>query len=345
MKETSPNMKKLINLYGIYLPIFLLALPLTVALRTVALFTDLTQYGHFGNDILITIAGWVVVAAVLFFVSYMWLGKKDIALIPSFSSPANYIPAGLVAITLAMLGTHILIINSKIDFTVASTYTKVISTATPILALVSVVYFLLSSILIARRSMQRSDFGIITLLFICMYIAYIYFDTSLPINAPTRITDEIAFLGIAMFFLGETRLSLGRESWRRYIAFAFIGATVTAYSAIPNLIYYFARKETLSLSIYESLLTLAFFIFIISKIFLTPMLTKDKNSSIVDKIIAAAATRQEMLEPAKPEEIPTEDDKNAGETDENQITITYEESIAEEPAPIENDEEKEVTSE
>ena len=345
MKETSQNMKKLINLYGIYLPIFLLVLPLTVALRTVALFTDLTQYGHFGNDILITIAGWIVVAATLFFVSYLWLGKKDVALIPSFSSPANYIPAGLVATTLAMLGAHILVVNSKTDLTLASTYTKVISTATPILAFAAVGYFLLSSILIARRSMRRSDFGIITLLFICMYVAYIYFDTSLPINAPTRITDEIAFLGIAMFFLGETRLSLGRESWRRYIAFAFIGATVTAYSAIPNLIYYFARKETLSLSIYESLLTLAFFIFIISKIFLTPMLTKDKNSSIVDKIITAAATRQEMLEPAKPEEAPTENDENAGETDENQITIAYEESTEEEPAPIENDEEKEVTSE
>ncbi len=338
-------MKKLINLYGIYLPIFLLALPLAVALRTVALFTDLTQYGHFGNDILITIAGWIVVAATLFFASYMWLGKKDIALIPSFSSPANYVPAGLVATTLAMLGTHILVVNSKTDLTYASPYTKVITIATPILALAAVVYFLLSSILIARRSMRRSDFGIITLLFICMYVAYIYFDVSLPINAPTRITDEVAFLGIAMFFLGETRLSLGRENWRRYISFAFIGATVTAYSAIPNLIYYFARKEVISLSIYESLLTLAFFIFIISKIFLTPMLTKDKNSGVVDQIITAAAIRQEALEPAKTEEIPDEDGETAGETDENQITITYEDSTEEEPAPIENDEEKEVTSE
>ena len=203
MKETPRNMKKLNNLYGIYLPIFLLILPLTVALRTVAIFTDLTQYGHFGNDILITIAGWVVLAATLFFVSYMWLGKKDIALIPSFSSPANYIPAGLVATSLAMLGTYILALNSKTDFTRVSPYGKIVAYATPILAFVSVAYFFLSSILIARRSMRRSDFGVATLLFICMYVAYIYFDTSIPINAPTRITDEIAYLGAIMFFLGE----------------------------------------------------------------------------------------------------------------------------------------------
>jgi hypothetical protein len=176
-----------------------------------------------------------------------------------------------------------------------------------------------------------------------MYVAYIYFDTSLPINAPTKIADEIAYLAIAMFFLGETRLSLGRESWRRYISFAFIGSILTAYSAIPNLIYYFAREESVSLSIYESLLTLAFFIFITSKIFLTPMLTKDATSEVVSKIIAIEEARREAIESTENTEEP---EQTSAEEDENQITISYEE-------PIENDtaekaaesEEKEVSAE
>ena len=336
-------MRKLYELYGIYLPIFILILPLTVVLRTVALFTDLAQYGHFENDLLANISAWIVAAAALFFITYMFTGKKNIKLIPSFESPANYVPSGLVAVAMAMLGANLLATATGANLQTQSVYGRIISIATPILAFISVIYFALSTIMIARRSIRRSDFGIITLLFICMYVAYIYFDTALPINAPTKITDEIAYLAIAMFFLGETRLSLGRESWRRYISFAFIGSILTAYSAIPNLIYYFAREESVSLSIYESILTLAFFIFITSKIFLTPMLTKDATSDVVSKIIAIEEARREAIESTESTEEP---EQTSAEEDENQITISYEE-------PIENDtaeqtaesEEKEVSAE
>ena len=329
-------MRKLYDLYGIYLPIFLLMLPAVVVLRTVALFSNLVEYGHFGNDLLANISAWLVAAASLFFITYMWLGKKSIKLIPSFASPANYVPAGLVAVSIAMLGAHLLSIAFSIGVKAMSVYGQVISLATPILAFGAAVYFVLASILIARRSIRRSDFGIVTLAFICLYVAYIYFDTSLPINAPTKLTDEIAYLGIAMFFIGETRLSLGRESWRRYISFAFIGALVSAYSAIPNLIYYFAREESVSLSIYESLLTLAFFAFITSKIFLTPMLIKDERSGVVESIIAVAAARAEALEPAPTEE-PAEE---ITEADENQITITYAEPTEEAASEPESGEEE-----
>lgn len=336
-------MRKLYELYGIYLPIFILILPLTVVLRTVALFTDLAQYGHFENDLLANISAWIAAAAALFFITYMFTGKKNIKLIPSFESPANYVPSGLVAVAMAMLGAYLLATAIGANLQTQSVYGRVISIAAPMLAFISVIYFVLATVMIARRSIRRSDFGIITLLFICMYVAYIYFDTALPINAPTKITDEIAYLAIAMFFLGETRLSLGRESWRRYISFAFIGSILTAYSAIPNLIYYFAREESVSLSIYESILTLAFFIFITSKIFLTPMLTKDATSDVVSKIIAIEEARREAIESTESTE---ELEQTSAEEDENQITISYEE-------PIENDtaektaesEEKEVSAE
>ncbi len=339
-------MRKLYELYGIYLPIFLLILPLTVALRTVALFTDLAEYGHFENDLLVNISGWITAAAALFFITYIFTGKKNIKLIPSFDSAANYIPSGLVALAMAMLGAHLLSLALRIDLESASAYVRVITVATPALAFIAAIYFVFASVMIARRSMRRSDFAIVTLVFICMYVAYLYFDTSLPINAPTRIVDEVAYLSIAMFFIGETRLSLGRERWRRYISFAFIGALITAYSSVPNLIYYFARERTISISIYESLLTFAFFIFIISKIFLTPMLTKDETSGVVTKIIAAAEARAEALEPAVIEETVEEIAESAGEADENQITITYEEPTDEYQTEFTaEDEEKEATTE
>ena len=337
-------MRKLYDLYGIYLPIFLLILPAVVVLRTVALFTDLIEYGHFGNDLLANISAWCAAAASLFFVTYMCSGKKNIKLIPSFASPANYVPSGLVAVCMAMLGINLLAEARTEEFKLLSTYGRIIAIATPVLALLAVVYFTLSSILISRRSIRRSDFGIIVLLFICMYVAHIYFDTTLPINAPTKITDEVAYLAIAMFFIGETRLSLGRENWRRYISFAFIGAILSAYSAIPNLIYYFAREESVSLTIYESLLTLSFFIFITAKIFLTPMLTRDEKSAVVERIIAAAEARAEALEPAK-EEAVEEISETPAEADENQITITYAEPTTEAEALTEGNEEQEIAQE
>ena len=339
-------MRKLYDLYGIYLPIFLLILPAVVALRTVALFTDLADYGHFGNDLLANISAYLVAAAAFFFLTYTWVGKKNIKLIPSFSSPLNYVPAGLVALSIAMLGANLALEVIGAELAALSVYERVISVATPIFALGAVVYFVLASVMIARRSIRRSDFGIVTLAFICMYVAYIYFDTSLPINAPTKLTDEIAYLGIAMFFIGETRLSLGRESWRRYISFAFIGATLTAYSAIPNLIYYIARVESISLSIYETLLTLAFFAFITSKIFLTPMLMKDEKSGVVERIIAAAEARAEQLNPAPAEETVEEIPETVAEDDENQITITYAEPAEEDATEsVGVEEEQEIAQE
>jgi hypothetical protein len=346
MKETSKIMRKLYDLYGIYLPIFLLILPSVVALRTVALFTNLGEYGHFENDLLANISAYLVAAAAIFFITYAWVGKKGIKLIPSFASPLNYVPAGLVAVAVAMLGANLAANAMGMDLAAASLYQRVISILTPLLAFGAVAYFVLASVLIARRSIRRSDFGIITLAFICMYVAYIYFDTSLPINAPTKLTDEIAYLGIAMFFIGETRLSLGRESWRRYISFAFIGAILTAYSSIPNLIYYIARVESVSLSIYETLLTFAFFAFITSKIFLTPMLVKDERSGVVDKIIAAAAARAEALEPTRTEEPEEQSAQSVVEDDENQITITYAEPAEEgTEMPEGGEEEQEITRE
>ena len=335
-------MRKLYDLYGIYLPIFLLILPAVVALRTVALFTDLADFGHFGNDLLANISAYTLAAAVLFFLTYMWIGKKSTKLIPSFASPLNYVPAGLVALSIAMLGASLTLDVIGKELALMSIYERVILIATPIFALGAVAYFVLASVMIARRSIRRSDFGIVTLAFICMYVAYIYFDTSLPINAPTKLTDEIAYLGIAMFFVGETRLSLGRESWRRYISFAFIGAILTAYSAVPNLIYYIAREESISISIYETLLTLAFFVFIASKIFLTPMLMKDERSGVVERIIAAAEARAEQLNPTPAEEPVEEISENVAEDDENQITIAYAEPAEEnatEPEVIEEEQE------
>ena len=132
----------------------------------------------------------------------------------------------------------------------------------------------------------------------------------------------MAYLSATLFFLYETRLSLGREKWRPYIAFGFIASLLTAFSSIPALIIYFAEKRIISNSIYETLLTLALFIFISAKLLLTANLIEDKRSSIVEGIIHAAAVREQEINPKK--EIVEEPiaEETREEPDENQISIT-----------------------
>ena len=96
----------------------------------------------------------------------------------------------------------------------------------------------------------------------------------------------MAYLASAIFFLYESRISLGRDRWRLYISFGLASGLLCCYSAIPSLITYFVKGEIISDSLAETLLTLSLAVFIISKLMLIPQLYDDKRANIVEKIIA-----------------------------------------------------------
>lgn len=308
------------KIFGFYFPMFVILMPAAVALRSVALIKHLDEYGFFSEKLVITIANAIAIGAVLFFLSYMFTENKNIKLIPSFDSPASYAPSAAVAVALALLGVYLYTFAFTENHATKSTKPFAIVCAS--LAILSAIYFTVSTFIIRRRSMKRADFGIITLVFICAYVAYIYFDTTLPIGAPNKIVDQMTYLAASLFFLYETRLSLGREKWRSYISFGFIAAFMAAYSSIPSIIIYFKDGLVISNSIYESILSLTLFIFILSKILLTTTLVEDVESPIVTKIIAASKARSEAIAPAVEEEEPVEVEETVEEEDENQLSIT-----------------------
>ena len=154
---------------------------------------------------------------------------------------------------------------------------------------------------------------------LALYSIYLYFDNDLPINAPAKIIDQMAYLFAAVFFLYETRLSIGREKWRGYIAFGFIAALISAYSSIPALIYFFAKETEISVSIYEMVLSAALFIFISSRMLLTSELIEDVVSPFTNIISKASDQRTSDIAPvAKIEDITEAEDETI---DENQLTI------------------------
>jgi hypothetical protein len=213
------------------------------------------------------------------------------------------------------------------------------------LAILSTAHFILASITTAVSSERRADFGIITVLFLALYAAYLYFDSSLPINSPIKIVDEMTYISSALFFLYETRISIGREKWPRYTALGFVTMILTAYSSLPALITYIADGTTVSNSIFETVLTLTIFLFVLSRLALSSSLKEKKESSTVSIIKAAADKRSAELEPTTfEEEAPeaTERDGDGEEPSEEYYELDFD---AEDEAEAEPDNEPETENE
>ena len=308
MKET--EMKSKFKIHGIYMIAYLLLLPTLVTLGAIACINHLGDDGYFTTETIANVGAVGLAAASIFLLTYIIWARKSIDLIPSFTSPLNYGPCAVMAAALVFISAHLIlkagVLGGELD---------VFTLVTGVLALLSVIYFTISAISVKRRSIMRSDLGIIVLVFLCAYIAYIFFDNGTPINAPIKTATMMAFLFFSLFFLYETRLSLGREKWHFYVAFAFISSLISAYASIPALIMYATTGKAVGISIYETVLVFAFFVFSTFKLFLVGELVPEKGSNVVNKLIASATARINELAPEEPEAEEIE------ELDENQFSI------------------------
>lgn len=347
MKEIF-GMKSKLRIYGIYLPIYLLLLITVSVLGTVACTKYMLEDGYFSDYLLSNITGWILVAAVVFFLSYIFTARKDMRFIPSFSSPLNYGPCAIVSAALVFISVYLL--------REAGIFTEGfngLTLATGLLALVSVIYFAVSAISVKRRSIRRSDFGIIVLIFLCCYVAFIFFDTSSALNSPMKTVTLMSVLAMLVFFLYETRLSLGREMWRQYIAFGFIASLLSAYASIPALIMYFVKGRIIGLSIYETILIFSFFIFSTFKLFLVGELVPECESKVVDALIASAKERIAELTPDEPAEeedgdihqISFEELENSEEVKEVEDGDAAEVADTDEPVLVPEDSEDDLSAE
>ena len=117
----------------------------------------------------------------------------------------------------------------------------------------------------------------------------------MPVNATNKLTDQLAYLFCALFFLYEARISLGRDKWRAYGSFGLIAALFTAYSSIPALITYLINGEIISNSIEENILTLTLFIFITARLISLTTLKEKSESRIISSMQEYARRREEIL--------------------------------------------------
>ncbi len=325
------------KIFTMYSSLFIISLIATVTMRTVALFLHFSEKNiYFNEKTLISAADYILVAACILFISYIFTARRDTRLIPNFTSPATYIPTGIISVALIFMTVALFrrsyqtVQNVKAlkSFGSSDVGTEIliliVLIVTAVLSVLSVIHFALTALVDAPKSRERANLGLCTILFLSLYTIYLYFSAELPINAPNKMLDQMVYLFSAVFFLYETRLSLGREKWRQYVAFGFIAASIAAYSSVPAIIYYFAEDTVISNTIYESVLSFALFIFITARIFLTPLLMQDKESSVVLALSCASDTREELVspKPRTPEVIDVEGEA-LSDTDllDNQISI------------------------
>ena len=274
---------------GIYLGSVLILTMVAVALRTVAVikYLDVTT-GYFSKNIFITVADAVAVCAVLIGASYLLFGNKELRLIPAFEGGRSYVPSAAVMLSLLFLAMDLF---AKYQTDVGSAF-SIIKPIAGALALISIVGFFFSLLSTSGKDERLGWFGIATVAFFVLYSAHLYFDTALPLNSAVKSADRMAYLAAAAFFLFETRISLCRDKWWAYVSFGMIGATTTAYSAVPSLIMYFAKGQIISNSLYESILTLALFAFITLRVVMSLYFREDAESDFVKFIKETEALRE-----------------------------------------------------
>ena len=285
---------------GIYLPVLFILIIAATSLRTVALFTDyqLTT-GYFDNKLLISIGDFSVLAGCVFMLSFLLVSPR-LNPVASFTSPATYLPSGLISVSLLFFSAEsfVLLIEKYGDIFSIKCLTDNASLALLIsaaLAILAVGNFLFTALFAKLRSEARAFFGILSVLFLCAYAIYLYFNATLPLNSEIKAVDQMAILLSAAFFLYEVRISLGREMWRCYLAFGMTASLLAAYSSVPTLIYYFAKGTVISPSLAETILIFTIFIYITARVIITAILTEDKKHECAEAIEILSDMRSEEL--------------------------------------------------
>lgn len=77
------------------------------------------------------------------------------------------------------------------------------------------------------------------------YAFYLYFEGQMMLNNPHKLLCQAAFLLACFFFLGESRIALGRAKWALHTYITLLTLLFSASLSLPNLVYHAARGEPL----------------------------------------------------------------------------------------------------
>ncbi|MBO5906905.1 MAG: hypothetical protein J6Q85_01965 [Clostridia bacterium] len=281
----------------LYLPaIFVLSLAAALARTMATLGSFNFDTGYYSEKTLIFAAEITMLLAMLVALTYP-IFHKGIRLVASFEGGRTFVAAGISSVALLfvafdfsrrvfggkLVGANVKVGNIPII--------EIIGVLCVIFALASILGFFLTALSTKREDQSRAWFTLCTVVFLILYSVYIYFNTKLPINAPGKLTDMTAYIVFALFFLFETRISLGRSIWPMYLSFGMAAVAMGVYSALPSLAVYLINGRLVSDSIYEITLTLALTVFAAARIIGCASLSDDSDAPMVSYIKESESAR------------------------------------------------------
>lgn len=240
----------------IELPVLFGSAFVTVLLRTLALFFDRKDNGYFDRKIFTGIASGILLAFCAFALLCGIFHRYERVRPADAHSPFIYLPSAFAALTvlLFLYRFYPKLEGFKSD--------KILHGAA-VLAIVfgafAFVYLFLRILIEAPLSSARALIGLGAALFTGLLAICLYFEKSLPLNHPAKLTDQVALLFASLFFLAEARSSLGRDKVALRTAMTMITALFSAYASFPILLYRAIAGECLSVDLSYALVLCGIF--------------------------------------------------------------------------------------
>ncbi len=110
------------------------------------------------------------------------------------------------------------------------------------------------------------------------YAFYLYFEGQMMLNNPHKLLCQTAFLLSAFFFLGESRIALGRAKWALHTYITLLTLLFSASLSLPNLVYHAAVGAPLLFDTMPDFVLLAIFFYTAARAVAT-LLTVNRQSS------------------------------------------------------------------
>ena len=243
-------MKNSTRSLGIALISVALALIATL-LRCIASVADMDfSTGFYGGSVLINIANITISAALLILLVSLLLKAEKTVLCQNSNSPLWYVPSAIMVVSILLLTLDVFsYIGLRTDGSTGALFADRSCTAallTAILAIAAAAFFVVSCLSSNLKSSLRGYLGMGAALFFGMYAAFLFFRVGGAIHQPQKIATEMAAVAASVFLLEETRVALGKERCRIYLALGIATTIVSAYAALPAISVYIIKGRIIS---------------------------------------------------------------------------------------------------
>ena len=246
---------------------YLIALPIlaltTVTLRTIALLLGYeADIGRYANQTLSLINGLLLLATVGILAILAHEMKEMLAFKPNYRDLPTVFSGSFTAVTLLFFG-----ITLPLGTPTDNVYAMILAVFSGLMAIAGASLFVLR---IFDSETRGGRFAILNLPLAVLgvsYPLYLTFGNHLRINDPAAIMATVAWILIAFFFLGESRIALDRAKWALHTYVTVLAAIASATLSLPNIIYHIAQGEAILGNSEHDFVVLAIFLYTLARLF------------------------------------------------------------------------------